>query len=105
MANPYYHPVDFGLEVVGAVEWRDADYEFDLGVVWKDEKGNFFYATDSGCSCPTPFDDMTMEDLAPALTFFDVVNILSEELEDRGDYVAAGAHNDVVDIISSMRNS
>ncbi len=28
-----------------------------MAVVWKDDKGNHYLATDSGCSCPSPFEN------------------------------------------------
>lgn len=55
MSNIYYNPQEFGLTVVGEID--DAgSYEFNTIVVWTD--GNkFYWAHDSGCSCPTPFED------------------------------------------------
>ena len=54
MSNIYYDPEDYGLKVFTSVE-DEADYEFDMFVVWVDEAGALFYAEDSGCSCPEPF--------------------------------------------------
>ena len=55
--NVYYHPEQSGLETVGEIEFSDENYQFDLLVVWqRKEDGAFFYGTDSGCSCPTPFE-------------------------------------------------
>ena len=55
--NPYYHPKVHGLEIVAEHDFSDGCYQFDLRVVWKDEKGRHFTARDSGCSCPSPFED------------------------------------------------
>ncbi len=57
--NPYYNPAECGLEIVGTAD-ADLSWEFDMIVVWKDvATGAFFAAHDSGCSCPTPFEDVT----------------------------------------------
>jgi hypothetical protein len=55
MSNIYYEPDEFGLEIVTSLDTAGS-YEFDMAVVWKDEKGRHFIATDSGCSCPSPFE-------------------------------------------------
>ena len=68
--NPYYSPEKLALEIVYSTD-NGADYEFDMFVVWKDADGlsvastsHFYYATDSGCSCPSPFEDVNgLEDL------------------------------------------
>jgi hypothetical protein len=64
MANLYYDPEKFGLETVGEIDWSDGNYCFDYTVVWKrTSDGRFVYADDSGCSCPSPFEDKGVEDL------------------------------------------
>ncbi len=55
--NIYYNPEKYGLEPVGAIDWNDEPYEFDMTAVWKDERDRYYYASDAGCSCPTPFED------------------------------------------------
>lgn len=69
MTTIYSKPEQFGLTTVGEVDYSDGDYEFDLTVVWKRADGVFVYADDSGCSCPGPFDDSTIESLTPVRTF------------------------------------
>ena len=55
--NPYYNPKECGLEIVTSLE-EDEAYQFDMIVVWKDtETGKLYMAQDSGCSCPTPFEE------------------------------------------------
>lgn len=55
--SPYYSPEHFGLEIVGTVE-VPMGYEFDMFVIWMDKEGrSYYWASDSGCSCPTPFED------------------------------------------------
>jgi hypothetical protein len=63
----YYDPEKWGLEIVGSVQWGEPNYSFDLTVVWRNEgTGQLYYADDSGCSCPSPFDGMDIHDLTPA---------------------------------------
>lgn len=76
MSNVYYSPEDFGLIVVADLELSEPDYSFDTVVVWRHpESGLFYWAHDSGCSCPTPFEDYrTLEDLS--LVFSDTFDEL-----------------------------
>lgn len=65
--NVYYDPIKFGLDIVGEID-VGGSYEFDKFVVWSrrawDGAGSrFVYGTDSGCSCPTPFEDVGVNDL------------------------------------------
>lgn len=59
--NVYYDPEESGLEIVLTVQ-RNLGYEFDMFVVWTDGE-RFYAASDSGCSCPIPFEDLGMDDL------------------------------------------
>lgn len=56
--NIYYNPEDFGLETVGTMEWAEPDYSFDMLVVWKEKRGQYWIGQDAGCSCPAPFEDI-----------------------------------------------
>lgn len=56
MSNPYYDS-DSDLVLVGEVDPREA-YQFDTVAVWKSKTtGKLVWDADSGCSCPTPFDN------------------------------------------------
>ena len=55
MTNPYYSPEKVGLTVIGELDDADS-YEFNTIVAWTDGK-NIYWAHDSGCSCPTPFEE------------------------------------------------
>jgi hypothetical protein len=62
--NVYYDPDEYGLETFGEIDWSDGNYVFDLTVVWRrTADGVFLYADDSGCSCPSPFENTTVNDL------------------------------------------
>lgn len=56
--NIYSDPASFGLTTVGEIEWTDEEYQFDMTAAWVDASGRYFWADDSGCSCPAPFEDV-----------------------------------------------
>lgn len=59
----YYRPENHNVEIVGEIDYYEEPYEFDLTVVWRrKDDGKLLYADDSGCSCPTPFEDHRFED-------------------------------------------
>jgi hypothetical protein len=65
--NVYYDPEKFDLEQFGEIQWGEPCYDFDLTVVWRRKAdGAFLYAEDSGCSCPSPFEQTGLDDLKPA---------------------------------------
>ncbi|KKK56067.1 hypothetical protein LCGC14_3068230, partial [marine sediment metagenome] len=53
----YCNPESFGLKVFAMAE-MEMSWEFSMFVVWVDGEGMLFYAEDSGCSCPIPFEDI-----------------------------------------------
>ena len=57
--NVYYDPEDFGLEKVGEFEFSEPNWSFDTLVVWREGRGRYWIGTDSGCSCPAPFENIT----------------------------------------------
>ena len=62
--SPYNYPPD-GLEILVSHDWA-GDWEFEMIVVWKHkDTGELRAAYDSGCSCPTPFGDLTWEKMLP----------------------------------------
>lgn len=53
------NPERAGLEIVGTLD-AAIGYEFDTLIVFRDiESRDLYYAADSGCSCPTPFEGFT----------------------------------------------
>ncbi len=56
--NPYYSPEKCGLVKVAEAELDGESYQFHIRIVWKAADGKFYTASDSGCSCPTPFEDI-----------------------------------------------
>lgn len=53
--NPYYNPEKFDLEIVDELDVGEP-YSFDMIVVWRHKDGTIYWNTDSGCSCPSPFE-------------------------------------------------
>jgi hypothetical protein len=95
--NVYYNPEKYGLEVVGEINWIDECYEFDLSVVWKDAEGKYYWASDSGCSCPSPFEDFNSLDDLNSGSKQDAINFLESAKE--GNESAASA---VFELISKL---
>lgn len=86
--NIYYDPEKFGLVIVDVIELTDEQYQFDTLVIWRElETEKLYWARDSGCSCPTPFENYHgIEDLTP----FNIDSVRAEILGEmsRG-YVSA----------------
>ncbi|WP_431941638.1 DUF7574 domain-containing protein [Nocardia grenadensis] len=56
----YYDPDKFGLIKVGELTLEEPDYSFNIGLVlYHPDTQNFYYVEDSGCSCPSPFENFT----------------------------------------------
>jgi hypothetical protein len=54
--NPYYNPESLDLEML-AFDEPGLSYEFNTLCFWATKNGRVYSAEDSGCSCPTPFED------------------------------------------------
>ena len=55
--NPYYGPEKLGLRALTLNE-PDLSYEYNMLLFVKPNGSNeVYWAHDSGCSCPTPFED------------------------------------------------
>jgi len=65
--NPVMEPEKYGFILVGEIELSPPSYSFDLLAVLKNEKG-YYLGTDSGCSCPSPWESHTTEDFTGPLT-------------------------------------
>lgn len=95
--NIYYAPEEFGLEVVSMIE-DPGSYEFNMFVVWKDKKGNLYYDEDSGCSCPSPFENvqgveqLTRIDKNHFDVFEDAVNKFNKEYNKHASPTADERH-------------
>lgn len=64
--NFYYHPEYWNMKLIGEIEYSGGCYEFTTRIFLLDLVTNKVYtARDSGCSCPTPFEDFySLDDLS-----------------------------------------
>lgn len=101
-SNVYYSPEKWGLEIVGEIEFSDGCYQFDTRVIWKNEKGEFFTARDSGCSCPTPFEDYNaMSDLeTPTIKM--LMDEISKELSNGYSVTTAQEAQTTIDYLREL---
>lgn len=56
----YNQPEAFGLESFGSVD-HGGGWDFNIFAVWRsvEDPALFYWGTDSGCSCPSPFENQT----------------------------------------------
>lgn len=80
-------------EKVLEYEWDENSYEFHLTwVVRNKETGGLFYAEDTGCSCPVPFDDHAESDLKPIKRMQDWYDHLEQKLREQTRYDSDGRY-------------
>lgn len=101
-SDPYSSPEKHGLTMIGDIEWDDESYQFDMTAVWRDAEGGLYWADDSGCSCPSPFEDFqSIEELTKG-TFYE----LATHLEGRKANAQSGdAAARVVELLSRVDGS
>lgn len=87
MSNPYSEPEEFGLTKVLDVELAEPDYSFYILAGWVNADGEYFLGTDSGCSCPTPFEDYNgVADMTGPLTREQVIAEATDLWQHAGSY-------------------
>ena len=102
MANVYYDPEKFGLTQIGHIELAGS-YEFDTYVLWKDKNGLVYWAYDTGCSCPIPFEDYTTLESLNVIRIYTDLDVLKSAL---GSRVIDGHSLDkFMDFYNTARNS
>lgn len=74
--NPYYDSDKLGLELLTFEE--DLCYEFNILAFFKTPDGRIYTAQDSGCSCPTPFEDYEGETLDDVTQLLERIGSLSQ---------------------------
>lgn len=93
----YNSPGKYGLDSVGCVEWHDEPYSFNLTGTWRDPAtGVLYWADDSGCSCPSPFEDYTDRESLTTGTPDELGAHLAGRLEGATSGSAAGAVADLM---------
>ena len=62
--NVYYSPQNLGMTLIGSLSDDSLSYEFDIYIVVQDNKtGRVLAENDAGCSCPTPFEGISLADM------------------------------------------
>lgn len=89
----YSQPEKFGLTPVGELNDPEANWSFDTFVVWKHEDGKIYWANDSGCSCPSPFEDYTSLDRAnTVVSMHDFIDAVKEYFNSIAPYTSDYNH-------------
>lgn len=85
--NPSNEPAACGLEILATLDDQNADYSFDTTIVFQDLVTRAVYVCrDSGCSCPTPFENVKgLADLVRVHTMDDFRSVVREEDTKEGD--------------------
>jgi hypothetical protein len=97
MDDPYYNPEKHGLEIVGECDWSSGSYEFDLAVIWRDKDGQLYYAEDSGCSCPSPFEGIRSIDDLEKVTAHQAIELLTARADDNDWASCPDAHLNLIE--------
>lgn len=96
--NP--NPVDEHLTKIGEVNLAEPDYSFDLLAFWvRKRDGQLLYATDHGCSCPMPFDNIKVRELRET-TLDTVLDVARREAHDPSGRDAVPQ----VDVVQKVRD-
>lgn len=85
MSNPYYNPEEFGLTIITDFETEEPCWSFSTVVVWRDEDNHYWLGYDSGCSCPSPFEDFTRESLDGPYNFHEAIREMEKHVENSYD--------------------
>lgn len=92
---------DLGLTEVGEADLSAPEWSFDLIGAWKDANGGIYISTDSGCSCPTPWENHgQLDDFTGPLTKAQAIEEATSLWKGDRDfgYDSAGFANFVADI-------
>lgn len=104
----YYNPDTFGLTPVTEIEWDNECYQFNITAVWEKD-GEFWMASDSGCSCPSPFENFeSLADAEGPYTRFQVIQELTSAANEilqsayRRDYEKEYISNEITKCIEQI---
>lgn len=101
----YCSPEEFGVETIGQLDLTDESYMFDILLVQRSKfTGMFYINRDSGCSCPSPFEDYTtLDSLGKAFTAHEAVAKIRSEcagVDNWNDFIP-----DPSNLISAVMNA
>jgi hypothetical protein len=95
------------LDLVADIDLAEPDYSFDLLRIYlRRADGMLLWATDSGCSCPSPFEDTKVSDLreSTAATLLDTFMGEWEEEVHYSGYPAAKIRRAIADAVREAVN-
>jgi len=98
--NPSYRPESWGLKIIGEIELSEPNYSFDTLIIWKRQDGKVFYGQDSGCSCPSPFENFH--------SFSDMTELTKESLSTLRDILRESDYamrNGAQDLLYKVRDA
>ncbi len=90
------------LALIADVDLAEPDYSFDLLRIYlRKHDGMLLWATDSGCSCPSPFEDTKVSDLreSTAATLLDTFMSEWERETHYSGYPAAVIRKSIADAV------
>lgn len=94
------------LLFVAEIDRSDQSYCFDSLRVVKSEDGRYFYGTDSGCSCPSPFENFHREsDWTPLTKHPDSLSSFKASVgswADGSSYLTAGDVSAFIDEMTAL---
>lgn len=93
----YNHPENYGFNTLGEVDFGEA-YEFDMYVVFT-RAGIAYWAQDSGCSCPVPFEYVTEDDLTKIADSMEFQKELRERAGNNKDHDA-----DIAELVTKVHH-
>lgn len=77
--NPYYNPEKLELEILSFDE-PEMSYEYNILCFWATKNGLIYSASDSGCSCPTPFEEYSGETQKDVIQKLERIGSLEQSL-------------------------
>lgn len=104
----YYNPEKHELETVGTIQWDEPCYSFDITAVWYHrDTGTFYWGSDSGCSCPSPFENVTDKSQLNSGTFHQAAAALQTRhdayVDDGWTELRSEVGAEIADLIARMR--
>ena len=105
MSDIYYNPKAYGLEVVGEVDSSDGNYQFNLFVVWHDPRQHdYVWGEDSGCSCPSPFENEDLGTLCRGSARDALIDLVAWR-QRTGEYFYTGSEGDYERLVTRLEGN
>lgn len=100
----YYGDLPDGVTFIGDIEWDDEAYQFNMTGIWKTKRGEYWIGDDSGCSCPSPFEDFhSVDDLDGPHNKASLRSALEYRLSEGHCRSEAELRKEVSDLLDSLK--